>query len=62
MPTPSQILRKDKKPRNTDKDGPSTKVRADKQGDDEHDEKMPMKKGKKNALIDFIANCKKHAA
>lgn len=60
--SPSAILRKLKKPHNTDKDGPSQKTKADKQGDDEHDEKMPLKGGKRNALIDFIAKCKKTAA
>lgn len=59
---PSEILRKLKKPRDTDKDGPSQKTRTDKQGDDEHDEKISVKGGKKNALIDFIAKCKKNAA
>jgi hypothetical protein len=60
--SPSEILRKLKKPHNTDKDGPSQKTTTDKQGDDDHDEKMPAKGGKRNALIDFIAKNKKHAA
>ena len=60
--SPSKILSKLKKPHNTDKDDPDQKTRTDKQGDDEHDEKMPYKKGKRNALTDFIAKNKKHAA
>lgn len=56
MATPSQILCKTKK---SDEKEPSTKVRTDKQGDDEHDEKMPVKGTKRNALIDFIAKSKK---
>lgn len=59
--SPNQILRKLKKPVDTDKDDPSQKSRTDKQGDDEHDEKMSVKSGgkKRNALIDFIAKNKK---
>lgn len=57
--SPSAVLRKLKKPHDTDKDGPSQKIDVDKQGDDKHDEKMPLKKGKRSALIDFIAKCKK---
>lgn len=60
--SPSAILRKLKKPHDTDKDDPNQKTKTDKQGDDEHDEKMPLKKGKRNALIDFIAKNKKTAA
>ena len=60
--SPSSILRKLKKPHDTDKDGPNQKTETDKQGDDRDDEKMPLKKGKRSALIDFIAKNKKHAA
>lgn len=59
MAKPSEVLRKFKK---TDKGGPSEKTKADKQGDDEHDEKMSVKGGKRNTLIDFIAKNKKTAA
>jgi hypothetical protein len=52
---PSAILKKAKKKQ-------ADPVRADKQGDDKHDEKMPVKGGKRNSLIDFIAKCKKTAA
>lgn len=62
MATPSEILRKLKKSHDTDKDDPGQKTKTDKQGDDEHDEKMPLKKGKRNALIDFIAKNKKNVA
>lgn len=62
MATPSEVLRKLKKPSDTDKDGPSQKTRTDKDNDDKHDEKMPDKGVKRNALIDFIAKNKKHAA
>jgi hypothetical protein len=60
--SPSAILRKLKKPHDTDKDDPSQKTRTDKDGDDKNDEKMPLKGGKRNALIDFIAKNKKNAA
>lgn len=60
--SPSAILRKLKKSKNTDKDGPSQKTRDDKEGDDKHDEKAPAKGGKRNALIDFIAKNKSHSA
>lgn len=60
--SPSAILRKLKKPHNTDKDDPDQKTRTDKDGDDKHDEKMPLKGGKRSALIDFIAKNKKTAA
>jgi hypothetical protein len=60
--SPSAILRKLKKPHDTDKDDPRQKTTTDKQGDDKNDEKMPVKGGKRNALIDFIAKNKKHAA
>lgn len=59
--SPSKILTKLKKSDDTDKDGPSQKTRTNKQGDDDHDEKMPAKSGKSNALIDFIAKAKKSA-
>lgn len=60
--SPSKILRKLKKPIDTDKDDPRQKTTTDREGDDKNDEKMPLKKGKRNALIDFIAKNKKHAA
>jgi hypothetical protein len=50
--SPSEVLCKIKK---AEKKKPNDPVRADKQGDDEHDEKMPLKGGKRSALIDFIA-------
>lgn len=59
MASPSEVLRKIKK---AEKKKPSDPVRTDKQGDDEHDEKMPLKGSKRSALIDFIAKNKKTAA
>lgn len=60
--SPSEILRKLKKPSDTDKDGPNQKTQTDEAGDDKDDEKMTVKKGKRNSLIDFIAKNKKSAA
>lgn len=54
MATPSEILRKTKKPGDT-----SQKTRTDKEGDDDNDEKMPAKGRKTNALVDWIGKHKK---
>lgn len=59
--SPSKILSKFKKSKDTDKDDPRQKTTTDKQGDDTNDEKY-SKGGKRNALIDFIAKNKKNAA
>jgi hypothetical protein len=64
MATPSEILRKLKKPQKVstedktdDKDGDKSKKQG---GKTQNTEKLSS--GKRNALIDFIAKNKKHAA